>query len=139
MNPPITIFYVDDDPTDLDIFKLASKSLNLDLHLFLNPAEMLWQIERNEKKPAIVFTDLTMSMLSGMDIIKILRGNNIMTPIVVLTNTFNIINVKIAMNLGANYYITKPAKISSLTSAIECTLGLDWDSNFDSDDFVHKH
>ncbi|HEU0136591.1 MAG TPA: response regulator [Flavobacterium sp.] len=137
MMPP-TIFYVDDDPTDLEIFSLAAQPLNVDLHLFLDPAKMLWEIEYSAKKPEIIFTDLNMSMLSGMDIIKILRGNHFSTPIVILTNSHNMSNVKSAMDLGANYFITKPAKIASLTNAVKCTLGLDWNNNLSIDDFLHK-
>ena len=122
------IFYADDDQDDLELFEEAASSLWVKIRLFSEPGEMLEEINKDIAHPAIIFVDLNMPMISGYDVIRILRTNNITTPIVVLSTSAAHKNIEDAYDVGANYYITKLTSISKLKSAIEYTLGINWET-----------
>ena len=120
------LYYVDDDPEDLDIFSLAAATLNVDLHLFSEPVKMLAKIDASPVKPDIIFIDFKMTMISGSDVIIILRANNFKMPIIVLSTSSDEDDIKTAYNLGANDCITKPRRLINLTAAIRHTLNWNW-------------
>jgi CheY-like chemotaxis protein len=122
------IFYADDDRDDLELFEMAAFSLKVNIRLFSYAAEMLDEIKELPEKPSIIFVDLNMPMISGYEVITILKENNINIPVVVLSTTQHPVSIAQAKDAGASYYITKPTSITKLQKAIDYVLGIDWDS-----------
>ena len=65
------------------------------------------QIARQEK-PAVVFVDLKMPSISGMEVIDILSGDNPDMVLVVITGYASIVSTVEAMKKGAYDYLPKP-------------------------------
>jgi diguanylate cyclase (GGDEF)-like protein len=74
--------------------------------------------------PDLVLTDVMMPVLDGYGLIKSLRQTNAtaMIPIIMLTAKADRGDVRIAMNLGADDYITKPYRRDELLEAIRARL-----------------
>ncbi|OGP50513.1 MAG: hypothetical protein A2Y79_06365 [Deltaproteobacteria bacterium RBG_13_43_22] len=71
----------------------------------------------------IVFTDLTMPELNGLEVLKEVQKINPRLPVVVVTGMSTIdVAIKV-MKEGANDFITKPFKIKTITSTVERILG----------------
>ena len=76
---------------------------------------------------SVIILDQCLPQLSGWEIIKILREKNYQTPIIMLTVYADINDKKIAYQLGADDYLTKPflldeliLKIKSLSKRVSC-------------------
>jgi CheY-like chemotaxis protein len=126
-NSPL-IFYVDDDQDDRELFEEAASVLWARVRTFECAAEMLYVIQKSEQNlPSLVFVDLNMPMISGYDVITILRAAGYTFPIIVLTTSKNGKDISKCREMGADYFIVKPSNMHSLKEAIEHTLGVDWD------------
>ena len=139
MNIKPIVFYTDDDHDDLDIFKVAVSDIDIDLHLFRQSGEMLAEIQKGIIKPSIIFVDLNMPMISGYDVVEILRAYGITTPIVILSTASNALLINRVFNAGANFFITKPTSLNLLKAAVKHALNIDW-NNFTPTikEFSHK-
>ncbi|MDU0460635.1 MAG: sigma-54 dependent transcriptional regulator [Geobacteraceae bacterium] len=60
------------------------------------------------EQPDLVFTDLRMPVLGGLDVIKLIREQNPDTPIIVISGTGAIRDAVEALKLGAWDYVEKP-------------------------------
>lgn len=76
------------------------------------------------KKVHLVVTDLNMPRISGLELIRILRGmkNYVRTPILVLTNDDKDENIQKARELGASGWVVKPFTPDKLVSAVNQVL-----------------
>ena len=75
--------------------------------------------------PALILLDLNLPDMSGIDILKKIKGDGPLkrTPVVVLTTTDDKVEIDRCYDLGANVYITKPVNYESFSDAIR-QLGL---------------
>lgn len=113
MSRPIIL--IEDNPIDLDLTLRAFKGNKL-----LNPIEVARDGEEavamvnswgeSRPGPVLVLLDLKLPKISGTEVLKIMRENDIFSkvPIVVLTSSSEAGDVKLAYELGANSYIVKP-------------------------------
>ncbi len=70
----------------------------------------------------LIILDVMMPNLSGFDICKKVRGNNIETPIILLTAKGEEIDKVLGLELGADDYITKPFSLRELLARIKALL-----------------
>jgi diguanylate cyclase len=77
-----------------------------------------------QSPPDLVLTDVMMPVLDGYGLIKSLRQNSAtaMIPIIMLTAKADRNDVRTAMNLGADDYLTKPYRRDELLEAIRARL-----------------
>ncbi len=113
LNRPIIL--VEDNPIDLDLTLRAFKGRRL-----LNPIEvardgeeavtMVNSWDESNPYPVLVLLDLKLPKISGIEVLKCMRGNKYFSkiPIVVLTSSSEERDVKLAYDFGANSYIVKP-------------------------------
>jgi DNA-binding response OmpR family regulator len=73
----------------------------------------------NTDKYDIVFLDHNMPELTGLELIKHIKTNNIKAKTVMVTAYSSIMNDFFAKYVGADEYITKPIKISELDSIMK--------------------
>ncbi|MFW9997637.1 MAG: response regulator, partial [Candidatus Odinarchaeota archaeon] len=110
------ILVVDDDPLFLDKMQ---KNLVIDDHsvnTVLSGEEALKEMNNNQYD--LVLTDLKMEGLSGIDLIKSMRKNEIDSMTVVITGYGTIESAVEAMKVGAYDYILKPFKFKLLRSKL---------------------
>ncbi|HZM25099.1 MAG TPA: response regulator [Anaerolineales bacterium] len=85
------------------------------------PALTMMTIE----KPDVVILDIMMPEISGLDILRQMRGDPALAniPVVVVSATSMPADIKHGMEAGASMYLTKPVGFTELREAIERALG----------------
>lgn len=70
--------------------------------------------------PVVIFLDLKMPLLDGIEILKILRENphTVTHPVVVFTSSNQDIDVMRSYQLGANSYVVKPVQFEKYAETI---------------------
>lgn len=113
----LKVLVVDDDPMVRDtLYDLLTKFANCDTEIAVNGKEGLKKIQKEEFN--VVFTDLTMPEMNGIDLIKEAKRINPYLPIVVITGYGSIDNAVNAMKEGALDFITKPFTIENIMSVL---------------------
>ncbi|QGQ96047.1 response regulator [Paenibacillus psychroresistens] len=67
-----------------------------------------------ELKPDIVFLDINMPMMDGLELAEAIRSRGLMTTIVFLTGYSEFSFAQQAMQLGVQYYLLKPVNVEEL-------------------------
>jgi CheY-like chemotaxis protein len=114
----IEILLVEDNPADADFFQLAMTG---QYHVSVartgaEALDRLFQRGRFEKtrRPDIVVIDLSLPILTGHEIINVIKSNSSLRsiPAVVLSASSRPEDVRRAYDLGASAYIVKPAALT---------------------------
>ncbi len=109
------ILLVDDEPAVLS----ALETLLEDAYEILTAANGIsaWQILQDEDI-AVAIVDLTLADLSGLDLLRRLRENNLATELIMVTGHATIDTAVEAMRIGAYDYLTKPLESARLQQII---------------------
>ena len=114
------ILAVDDDAFTLQalIHVLSERYI---VHILANPTELKSILTEQTIKPDLFLLDYLMPVLSGFDLIPIIREfpEHKNTPIVFLTSVNTIDCLSAAISLGANDFLSKPFNDSILFEKIE--------------------
>jgi CheY-like chemotaxis protein len=109
------ILIVEDNPIDLDLAKRAFQKCEI-----LNPIQTardgmgtLTYIARwleGEELPAIILLDLKLPKLNGLEVLRRIKQEKICSniPIIVLTSSTDLGDIRTAYEFGANSYLIKP-------------------------------
>jgi CheY-like chemotaxis protein len=123
-----TIFICDDDQDDRQFFVDAVQSVypTIKIEEVTNGSELLNLLLH--VRPDLVFLDLDMPVLNGVQCIDQIRKNPKLKelPIVVFSSTSRISNIDTAYEVGADLFFIKPTTFGELTAAIKAILELDW-------------
>ena len=121
------LFYLDDDPDDLEFFTEAAEALEQRVKLFLNGNELLYTLKHDPIKPDIIFLDVHMPILDGDEILNILRKNDEYRdiPIVMISGAFPKKLIRDYMASGADYLMKKPNG-NDLKEVLEKVLEVDF-------------
>ncbi len=127
----IKIILADDDPDDRSFFEEAIKQLDFDSKVVTveNGKELLDYLESEETDiPHIVFLDLNMPILNGLETLKRLKQQQKYNNIAVAIYSTSSANKDIENTLanGANCYIVKPNDFQNLKSTLKYVLSLQW-------------
>jgi DNA-binding response OmpR family regulator len=115
-----TILLVEDD---LEITKLLNLHLNTQLYSLTscnNGAEAINRAAKN--KFDLIILDITLPDISGLELCKKFRDNNRQTPIMMLTCRSEETDKVLALELGADDYVTKPFGILELMARTKALL-----------------
>ena len=114
----ISVLIVDDVSNMRSL--LASSLRSLDITNILEASSSLDAIEiYQNKKSDIIFLDLQMPKVDGFEALKQIREINNNAFIVIVSGENSIINVKKAIQLGANGFIVKPYKLGKIQEMIK--------------------
>jgi DNA-binding NtrC family response regulator len=105
------ILIVDDELSVRDSLRMIFKK-EYQVIMAGNSAEASEKIEKEE--PDLIFLDIVMPEKDGMEMLKEIRQNQPLTPVVMLTATKTVKTAVEAMKLGAYDYITKPFDVEEL-------------------------
>ena len=77
------------------------------------------------EKPDVILLDIMMPEISGLDIMRYMRGDPMLAniPVVVITAKGMPADIKNGMEAGASSYLTKPVGFLDLKEAVERALG----------------
>jgi len=112
-----TILVVDDDEKILFAFREVLKKDGHRCIVARNGKEALEQLEK--KSPGIIFMDITMPKLDGIETLKQIRQKGSFVPVIIITGYGTMQTAIRAMQNGAFEYLTKPldvGKIREVTS-----------------------
>jgi DNA-binding response OmpR family regulator len=124
MQQPISIFIAEDDQDDLVIFIDALKEIEPDviIHSFNNGNTLMNELNSSQLNiPDLIFLDINMPYLTGIECLKRLRDNIsfLKVPIIMLTTSGTREDIMESFYSGATRYITKPAEFMGLINVFE--------------------
>lgn len=113
-NKRISILFVDDDKFLLDMYAVKFSKNNFDVHTSLNPEEALKKI-RDGFEPDILLLDIVMPGMDGIELLSIIRKENLLknSVIIILTNQGLPDDIAHAKKLNVDGYIIKATTIPS--------------------------
>ena len=133
----IEILLVEDNARDAELTVRALKKHNLANNLYIakDGAEALDFLLCKGKYakrdltnlPKVVFLDLKLPKVSGLEVLKTIKGDKRISkiPVVIVTSSSEEPDVKEAYRLGANSYVLKPLDFEKFMTAIS-KLGYYW-------------
>ncbi len=111
------ILIIDDEQ---DILKLLSMSLRADGYQTLTAPSGKEGIEIfKNKKPDIVLTDIKMPEMTGLEVLKSIKGIDHNAQVIIITGHGDIDSAIEALQYGASDFINKPVKSEALAVAIK--------------------
>ena len=112
------IIAVDDDyAVRMDMEFMFKKWPEYNLILAEDPDDALAKLE--EREYMMMFSDINMPVMSGLDLLKIVKEKKPTLPVVMLTSETDIQNSITAFRYGAMDYLLKPPTIATVRGAID--------------------
>lgn len=133
----IEILLVEDNPQDAELTVRALKKQNLanQISTVEDGAEALdllfcrgrYSARKPSESPKVILLDLKLPKLSGLEVLKALKGDERTRhiPVVVVTSSREDPDIKAAYALGANSYVVKPVDFDAFSDAVS-KLGFYW-------------
>ena len=117
-NDLLNIIAVDDDyAVRMGMEFMFKKWPEYNLILAEDPDDAL--VKLDEREYMMMFNDINMPVMSGLDLLKIVKEKNPELPIVMLTSETDIQNSITAFRYGAMDYLLKPPTIATVRGAID--------------------
>ncbi len=111
------ILVIDDEKPTLSMFKLFLTAYGYEVHTAENGKQGLTLFK--EILPEIVFTDLKMPGMDGIDVLKQIRQFNPETQVIIITGHGDMEKALEALDLDASDFINKPVERTALNAALE--------------------
>lgn len=128
-NKKIHILLADDDIDDCDFFQDAIYELEIqyDLKVIHNGVDLMaYLLFDPEVFPDIIFLDLNMPKKSGSECVTEIKSSSKLShiPVVIYSTSLDHSVLENLQELGANYYIQKPAEFSGIKNVIQKALAI---------------
>lgn len=114
------IFLVEDDISICDMVRDYLMSENFSVNVFHNGYSAIHSFQ-TDCSYALVLIDLMLPDMSGMEVIKVIRGMSTV-PIIIITAKDGDTDKTMALNLGADDYVVKPFSLIELTARIKANI-----------------
>jgi len=119
---PVDILLVEDNPNDAELAQRALKKVNLAAHLAVvrDGAEALEYLLSSRPKPKVVFLDLKLPKIDGIEVLRRTRADDRTrsVPVVILTSSQEERDVVECYRLGVNSYVVKPVEFDKFYKAV---------------------
>lgn len=119
------ILLVEDNVLDADLIKRALQKVESSIHLEIasdgeEAVAYLDKWDTGAPVPIVILLDLKLPKISGLDVLKQLKTHPKykLLPVVVLTSSNEMLDIRQAYDLGANSYIIKAIDYDQFASAI---------------------
>lgn len=123
----LTVLYVEDEE---DIRKKISNSLSYYVGEVVEASNGEEGLDLYHKiKPDIIFTDIAMPIIDGIELVKIIREDDTKTPIIMITAHTDTEYLLDAVKLHLEHYIVKPINLKDLKSSLEKCIKVISDNN----------
>lgn len=132
-----TIFLADDDEDDRMFFAMAVDSASKDISLvtFNDGEQLMHHLRDNVEQPDILFLDINMPRLSGLECLEKIRNSDKWKdmPVAMYSTSGSEIDIERSKELGAQAYVMKPFKLNILIEIVEWALKNEWQNTVLSD------
>jgi two-component system, response regulator len=134
---PVEILLVEDNPSDVKLTLKALQKHNLanKVTVLKDGAEALdfiyaegkYADRNNREMPKVIFLDLKLPLVDGIEVLRKLKSEKITKkiPIVVLTSSKESKDIDECYKLGVNSYVVKPLDFEKFLESVS-NLGLYW-------------
>jgi len=119
MNDLISVLVVDDEPAFREGLRQALKQEGFIVHLAADGEEALEVYEAYH--PDIVLLDVMLPRMSGIDVCRKIRASDD-TPVIMVSARNEEIDAVVALEVGADDYVTKPFSIKVLLARVDAVL-----------------
>ncbi len=110
------ILVIDDEKPTLSMFKLFLDAYGYDVYVAENGEQGLELF--NEISPDIVFTDIKMPGIDGLEVLRQIREKDMGAQIIIITGHGDMEKAVEALDLDASDFINKPVERQALNSAL---------------------
>ncbi len=110
-----TVLIIDDDDFLLNMYSLKFKNEGFEVVSSTSGRDAIDKL-KNELNPDIILLDLIMPDMDGMEVLKTIRGDNLVgenSSVIMLTNQGSSEDIEKAKSLGVDGYIVKATSIPS--------------------------
>jgi CheY-like chemotaxis protein len=118
----LDILLVEDNPNDAELTQRALKKVNLATQLAIvrDGAEALEYLLGDRPKPKVIFLDLKLPKIDGIEVLRRLRADarTRAVPVVVLTSSQEEKDISECYKLGVNSYVVKPVEFDKFYKAV---------------------
>ncbi len=125
----VDILLVEDNPNDAELTERALRKSELGARLALarDGAEALEYLLSGRPRPRVVFLDLKLPKIDGIEVLRRVRADDRTRsiPVVVLTSSQEERDVSECYHLGVNSYVVKPVEFDKFYQAVS-DLGTYW-------------
>ncbi len=122
----LKVLLIEDDAIEIMKLKRAMNKLELDHELLEahNGEEALLRLQNNSDVPDVIFLDLNMPKVNGLEFLKILKKDEVLRyiPTIILTTSNNRKDVLACYQIGVAGYIIKPLKYDDYVKKISVAL-----------------
>lgn len=115
------ILQIDDDDDDCEFFHQALSSISeADYTSLHNPIEALHRLTAREINPDIIFLDINMPLMNGIEFLFEIKKRDIIKniPVIIFSTSQTIQEKEIAQTLGAEDFLTKPVSFNELKNLL---------------------
>ncbi len=127
--PEIDILLVEDNPNDAELTQRALRKADLGARLAVarDGAEAIDQLFRSGLRPKVIFLDLKLPKIDGVEVLRRVRadGRTAAIPVVVLTSSQEERDIVACYKLCVNSYVVKPVEFDQFFRAVN-DLGRYW-------------
>jgi CheY-like chemotaxis protein len=127
--PEIDILLVEDNPSDAELTQRALRKSELGARLAIarDGAEALEYLLSNRPRPRVIFLDLKLPKIDGIEVLRRVRSDDRTRsiPVVVLTSSQEERDINECYKLGVNSYVVKPVEFDKFYRAVG-DLGTYW-------------
>jgi len=126
-----TLFLAEDDEDDRLFFSMAVAAVDKELKLiaFNDGVELISYLDKAAEIPNILFLDINMPKLSGLECLEEIRNCEDWKdiPVAMYSTSGNENDIERSRELGAQVFIMKPFQLSKLAEIIDWALSMDWE------------
>jgi len=116
------IFIVEDDENIRELVIYALNSNGYEAEGFETGREFFSAFNKLEEMPALILLDIMLPETDGFEILKRIRESEPELPVIILSAKGSEFDKVKGLNVGADYYITKPFGVMELISCINAVL-----------------
>jgi DNA-binding response OmpR family regulator len=114
------ILVVEDEKSLVDLLCIHLKDLQLEVDVAFDGEEGLGLAKNNQY--ALIVTDVMMPKMDGIQLCTNLRGQGVLTPILMLTAKSDEFDKVLGLEVGADDYLTKPFSIREFIARVKAIL-----------------
>jgi two-component system response regulator len=125
----LDILLVEDNPNDAELTQRALRKTDIGARLLIarDGAEAIERVLTEGLRPRVIFLDLKLPKIDGMEVLRRIRADERTKdiPVVVLTSSQEERDINESYKLGANSYVVKPVEFDKFYKTVS-DLGTYW-------------
>jgi len=129
MQKDLVIYYVDDDPEDLDVLAEIGISMGIEVVPIDDSNQVYAKIQPLRNGAKIIFLDVNMPLKSGYELLEEIKHSALhRMPVVTFSTGHDLETIEKCWALGADMYIRKGSSLDGYKKMLRKVMAIDWQS-----------